>query len=506
MRGGTAPQVMSHMAKETLRHQPKTWLCLLVTLVMFFNGCTVATRPTPTDIAPPSLTAADPTSMTTLTPVPSATAAAHNPLEQAWEALRAVSSVRIRTAYYGGSALEPTTPFWTTEMWYRPGPPEALHIHSDWGDGLVAELICHEKANGQQCWSQVGQHPWTRRSDLELSSTWLEQLQQELASTTIIRSTILSESNQMLVTWRRPIPSGGQSAERFLMGQTWLEAKTYLPIREMVTEQSLTEPPTYHSETIYSDYDVPRTIAVPAAATVTPVPTVPITPWAPGRDKPRREEPLPFPGVLVVPDQLGSFPAVVVIHGSEGSLHFSLDVAQGLAEKGFIALALCYFGCPQTPEKLQNINIEQVIQAVDYLRNRRDVRPEAIALLGLSRGAELALIVGALDPEVHAVISVMGVPWVVGGHPSGGTAWLYQGRPLPFHNIPVEQINGPVLLIHGERDIVWPVDSSYLLADRLAAHRHPYELAVYADQGHSISVSPLDAFNRMVAFLQQTLP
>jgi dienelactone hydrolase len=391
-------------------------------------------------------------------------------------------------------------------MWYRPGPPEVLHIHSDWSDGLSAEVICHEETRGQQCWSLVGQHPWTRRADLEWGITWLEQLQRELASTIISSSTILSESNQMLVKWRRPIPSGQQGGERFLIGQTWLEAKTYLPTRELVTEQSLTEPPTYHSETIYLDYDVPLTIAMPAPATVTPVPTVPITPWAPGRDKPTREEPLPFPGVLVVPDQPGSFPAVVVLHGSEGSLNYSLDVAQQLAEKGFVALALCYFGCPQTPEKLQNINIEQVIQAVDYLRNRPDVRTEAIALLGISRGAELALIGGALDPDVHAVISVMGSPWVVSGYPSGGTAWLYQGRPLPFHNIPVEQINGPVLLIHGERDIVWPVDNSYLLADRLAAHSHPYELAVYAVRGHDIGVSPLDAFNRMVVFLQQSLP
>jgi dienelactone hydrolase len=494
---------MSHMAKETLPHQPKTWLWLLVTLVMFFNGCTVLIRPTPVDIAPPSPTATNPTPIATFSPVPSATVPTPNPLERAWEALRAVSSVRIRITYYEGSTSKPTTRLWTSEIWYRPGPPEVLHIHSDWGDGLVDESICHEMANREQCWSQVGQHPWTRWADIP--PTWLEQLQQELASTTISSSTILSGSNQVLVKWRRPIPSGQQGDELFLIGQTWLDAKTYLPIREIVTEQSLTEPTIYHSETIYSDYDVPLTIATPAAATVTPVPTVPFTPWAPGRDKPTREEPLPCPGVLVVPDQPGSFPAVVVLHGSEGSLHNSLDVAQELAEKGFMALALCYFGCPQTPEKLQSINIEQVTRAVDYLRNRPDVRPEAIALLGLSRGAELALIVGALDPDVHAVISVMGVPWVVSGYPSGGTAWLYQGQPLPFHNIPVEQINGPVLLIHGERDGVWPVDHAYLLADRLAAHSHPYELAVYSDRGHDIGVSPLDAFNRMVAFLERTL-
>ena len=491
------------MAKETLHQQPKTRQYLLVTLVMFLIGCTVVTQPPSTGIAPIPPTATNPKPVPTFTPVPSATALARNPLQQALDALRAVSSVRIQTTYYDSSVSEPTTPLWTIEMWYHPGPPEVYHSHSDWGEGLVAELICQEQAAGEQCWSQVGQHPWTRRSDPTSSATWLAQLQQAVTTTTIISSTILPEYNQLLVTWRLPIPSRVQSAERWLIGQTWLEAKTDLPIRITATEQSLTEPSTSHYEIDFLDYDVPLTIAAPAAATVTPVPTVPISPWVP---KITLHEPLPFPGVLIVPDQPGPFPAVVVLHGSEGGVNASQALAERVAEKGFIALALCYFGCPQTPTSLQNIDIEKVIQAVDYLRHRPDVRPEAIALLGGSRGAELALIVGALDPDVHAVIAMMGSPWVNGGYPSGGTAWLYQGRPLPFYNIPVEQINGPVLILHGEHDSVWPVDNAYLLADRLAAHGHPYELAVYAGRDHDVGLSPFDALNRTVSFLERTLP
>ena len=391
-------------------------------------------------------------------------------------------------------------------MRYSSGPPEQIQVSADWGDGLVADLICLGMAQSRQCWSKVGQHPWTVRADLASVPTWLEQRQQELAATTIISSTILPESNQMIVAYRRPIPTGMEPAQGFETGQAWLQTATYLPIRWVVAGLSLDEQPLYHIEAIFSDYNRPFAIEAPVAATVTPVPTVPVTPWAPGIDLPTHEEHLPYAGALIVPDQPGPFPAVIVLHGSEGSVRYSKDVARRLAQKGFVALALCYFGCPQTPTSLENINVEYVIRAVDYLKSRPDVRPEAITLLGLSRGAELALIVGALDPDVHAVISVMGVPWVFGGYPSGGTAWLYQGQPLPFRNIPVEQINGPVLVIHGERDTVWPVDSAYLVADRLAAHRHPYELAVYSDRGHNVGMSPLDAFNRMVDFLDQALP
>ena len=41
--------------------------------------------------------------------------------------------------------------------------------------------------------------------------------------------------------------------------------------------------------------------------------------------------------------------------------------------------------------------------------------------------------------------------------------------------IPVERINGPVLLISGEDDQMWPSRTLAEIAmERLRAHRHPY--------------------------------
>ncbi|HYN87910.1 MAG TPA: acyl-CoA thioester hydrolase/BAAT C-terminal domain-containing protein [Ardenticatenaceae bacterium] len=130
--------------------------------------------------------------------------------------------------------------------------------------------------------------------------------------------------------------------------------------------------------------------------------------------------------------------------------------------------------------------MEVVMEAVDLLKERADVQPNAIAVAGLSRGAELALITGALDPDVHAVVSIMGTYEVHGALQPDGVAWLYQGKPLPFQWIPVEQIKGPVLLLHGEQDARWPVGHSYLVADRLAAHGRPYEIIVYPGLAHNL--------------------
>jgi len=247
--------------------------------------------------------------------------------------------------------------------------------------------------------------------------------------------------------------------------------------------------------------DVPATTAAPSHATVTPPATIPVVVRTP---IPTHTEEMPFAGVLFLPAGSGPFPAVIVLHGSEGGTGLTKDVAREYARKGYMAMALCYFGCQNTPSILQEINLEAIMDAVDYLKGREDVRPGAIALVGYSRGAELALIVGTLDPDVRAVVSISGSPMVVPGYPEGGTAWLFQGEPLPFRVIPVEHINGPVLLIHGERDKVWPVQFSYVIASRLETHNHDYELAVYPRADHHI-YEP-DAFRRALAFLDQTLP
>jgi hypothetical protein len=55
---------------------------------------------------------------------------------------------------------------------------------------------------------------------------------------------------------------------------------------------------------------------------------------------------------------------------------------------------------------------------------------------------------------------------------------------LPEAVIPVEQINGPVLLISGTADRVWPATMlSEFARERLAAHGHPYPYVHLAYEG-----------------------
>jgi dienelactone hydrolase len=126
----------------------------------------------------------------------------------------------------------------------------------------------------------------------------------------------------------------------------------------------------------------------------------------------------------------------------------------------------------------------------------------------------LALLVGATFPQITAVVGYVpsGVLWPGNdgtGRHQPGPAWTYHGMPLPFvttatsyfstqyadpddfahATIPVEKINGPVLLISGEDDALWPsTQLAQIAMDRLAQHRHPYpdKHLHYAGAGHLI--------------------
>ena len=83
-------------------------------------------------------------------------------------------------------------------------------------------------------------------------------------------------------------------------------------------------------------------------------------------------------GVLVRPAS-GAERAVVVIGGSEGGLHERDAVA--LAEEGFAALALAYFGAPGVPPVLVDVPLEYFTRALDLLE-AQGFAPGSIGLLG----------------------------------------------------------------------------------------------------------------------------
>ena len=210
-------------------------------------------------------------------------------------------------------------------------------------------------------------------------------------------------------------------------------------------------------------------------------------------------------------------PGLVVVGGSGGGLGGPTTAAL-VSGHGVAALSVAYWNHPGTPDGLHDIDVEVVGRASDWLRRRRGVRDERPTVLGISRGGELAMLAGALMPErVGSVVSQVGSALVWGGFGAGvddnDTAWRFEGRPVPqmweypddgdrgladpamvaAAEIPVERIDGRVLLTSGEDDQIWRSTLLSEYAVRRAARcgaTDRVEHVAYPDAGHACSAPP----------------
>jgi dienelactone hydrolase len=207
-------------------------------------------------------------------------------------------------------------------------------------------------------------------------------------------------------------------------------------------------------------------------------------------------------------------PGVLVLGGSEGGLApYVMREAALLAGHGFAALALAYFYLGSLPYGLAGIPLEYFGGALRWLQDQPSVRGDRLGVVGTSRGGELALLLGAHYPELEAVVSYAGSGFVCPSPSGQEPAWTFHGKPLPWipnpfdifqarpeqieeSEIPVERTSGPVLLISGDADQVWPsTQLSQVAMERLRRSKRAYhdEFHHYPDAGHGIQPPYLPA-------------
>lgn len=232
----------------------------------------------------------------------------------------------------------------------------------------------------------------------------------------------------------------------------------------------------------------------------------------------------------------GPNPGVLVLHGSGGARGYEQTYAALLAEHGYTVFCVEYFGAPGIRDALLEVPLEEFGDAADYLLDRPDIAGERVGVVGFSRGGEASLLVGSQFDTIGVVIAyvpscyVWAAPSWMDGIGKDQPTWTLCGKPLPYlfideyldeqdhadkplgddapdatalalecstarekarAMIPVEDIHGPVLLISGGNDTVWP---SAVLAERaverLEEHGHPYrfEHRCFPNAGHTIRV------------------
>jgi hypothetical protein len=201
----------------------------------------------------------------------------------------------------------------------------------------------------------------------------------------------------------------------------------------------------------------------------------------------------------------------LVLAGSSGRVDSAR--AELLARHGVVAESIRWFGGAQQHDGPWEIPLELFLDRVDRLA----VDCDRVLVLGVSFGAEAALLTGSLSSKVDAVIAFAPSDVVWAGVRSDGTVtshWALHGAPLPFvpfddrwesdsdvpayvgmyeasrqrfpdqaaeAAIPVEQIR-QLLLVAGADDQVW---SSLEMARALEARRraHGLDTVVVSDPG-----------------------
>jgi dienelactone hydrolase len=238
-------------------------------------------------------------------------------------------------------------------------------------------------------------------------------------------------------------------------------------------------------------------------------------------------------GIAFVPAGPGPFPAVLLFSGSGGGLTTTQCTAALLASHGFAAFALAYFNYPDLPAELVDIPLEYFRTAIGWLTSHVPVTGGRVAVMGASRGGELALLLGSSYPsEIAAVVAMVpsGLVWagLTKDRSEGSVAWIRDGKPvqplptipgedseresfyredgavvhtpsfeariaqaspeeLAAAEIPVERADGPVLLLSAADDALWPSAALAEIAVRRGREHgaaHPLRHVRYPDAGH----------------------
>ena len=145
---------------------------------------------------------------------------------------------------------------------------------------------------------------------------------------------------------------------------------------------------------------------------------------------------------LTLPKGNGPFPAIIVLGGSEGSDSAARDFTERFVPEGYAVLGLPYYSpregqkghIPGLPNAFQEIAVDQLVTARDWLRARSDIRSDDIAIYGVSKGAEMALLAGSLIDGFAAIAAIVpsDVVWEGWGSSRTTSSFSWRGEALPF--------------------------------------------------------------------------
>jgi acetyl esterase/lipase len=233
-------------------------------------------------------------------------------------------------------------------------------------------------------------------------------------------------------------------------------------------------------------------------------------------------------------------PAIIVLGGSEGGSWVARDRSPRFASRGFAVLGLPYYSpgsepreIPQLPAAFADIPVDRLNQAFKWLQQRPEVDASRVALVGISKGAEFALLAASRFEWITSVVAIVPTDvvwegWGPGVDAGRRSSFMLDGKPLPFvpylgfaeeiagfrtgqdvrmrrfqdkgraahpaaavqARIAVENFTGPLLVVGGHDDQVWGSGMmAQNIAERRAAAGRETVALIFAEAGHPLSGS-----------------
>jgi dipeptidyl aminopeptidase/acylaminoacyl peptidase len=237
-------------------------------------------------------------------------------------------------------------------------------------------------------------------------------------------------------------------------------------------------------------------------------------------------------------------PLLVYFGGSEGGNSMTKEhhiiERKMYTDKGYAMLAIGYFGMEGIPKDLDRISLNAIYEEIKRVQTNPKVDATCVAVMGGSKGAELVLALASKYQDINAVVSFAGSHVSFNSTSMAADArtpsFNYNNLPLPYVTVPkkaipylligdlrrahelaladtsaveaaviaVENINGPILLLSGENDQVWPsAEMSVKVINRLInkGFSYPYQHIMVPNGNHSQPQS--DYHPQVIEFLDK---
>lgn len=212
------------------------------------------------------------------------------------------------------------------------------------------------------------------------------------------------------------------------------------------------------------------------------------------------------------PAKNGPLPAVLFNHGGVSGLpEGTLERCRELAQAGYAVFASSYRGedGSEGVVEVAKGEVRDVLAGLEWLRKHPRVDPERIGAVGTSHGALVSLLAASRTEHIKALVFAYGVAdlyaWYAYLRRTGRlgkdalTRRTYgdgpQSRPESFRirhglgavaSLPPSM---PVLILHGAKDTVVPLEQARALAKALEARQQPYQLLVYPNSAHGFLIN-----------------